>query len=553
MFNNTKRNRILVYCIAFIVLSIISYLTLTMPSKDYSLTRKEKIDLNHGWEVEYEGNIIKNVSFPYDLNLEENTPYTARLILPEDFKNHVRLRIRSSMQDLIVYVDGEEVFRDIKEMDGKLVVPDASLWHLFELPNDIGGKELKLEMKSPAIEFSGILNEVYAGEGKDLIYDIVRDKIFNLSLSVLFIIFGIITLGLSFILKNLEDNRLLYLGVFSILVALWIFSESKIMQIFIGNRFILGGLSYMLIPMIPMTFGLFLKESVLKKYKDIMVVFAFMFMANLLINIYLQLSGIASFISSMQLTLVLIVSTLIGVSFFMVLEWRKYGNRQARQMLIYSSILSVFLLIEIIVFLSKRFERTSLFSGIGLLIFFTQITYTTFKSVNNMMIYEKETEILKKLAYKDILTNMGNRAAFEKHIDGLRKTNNKKPFRLTMMDINNLKFINDNYGHQEGDTAIKICSNIIEKYLQPFGECFRIGGDEFACIIFDLEDEDFNNQVSKMKMELENTKIEYDYKLDIAIGSNIYCYDEHNDIGSFIHETDLKMYQNKRITKTVQE
>jgi len=545
----TKRNRIVLYAVAALLLILISYLAITLPSEDYRLIGNEKIDLNQGWTVEYGDVVLEDVNLPHDLGLEKDVPYTARLTLPEGLDNHIRLRLRSSMQDIIVYVDGQEIFRDMKATDGRFVVPDASLWHLFELPNDIGGKELKLQMQSPTKAFSGNLNEVYAGQGKDLILDVVVSNVFKIVLATIFIIFGAVTLVLSGLFRNLEDNRLTYLGGFAIFVAIWTFSEAKVLQLIVGNRFIIGGLSYIVIPLIATSFVMFLKESVLRKYRSIMVAFAAMFQINLVTNIYLQLSGIASFISSMQFTVVLVVLTLAASIFFMVLEWKGHDNHQAKRMLIYSSTSGSFLLMEVIVFLLGRYEFTGYLTGIGILLFIVQISYNTFRAIKIMIQNEKESEILKKLAYRDILTNMGNRAAFEEYIDGLRNSNATKPFRLAMMDINNLKYINDNYGHKEGDEAIKACSGAIGKYLQPYGECFRLGGDEFACVIFDLDDETFESQVKMMREELKERKSEHEYILDIAIGSDVYDFNRHNDIGDFIHQTDLKMYSNKKRIK----
>lgn len=252
-----RRNRTILYTVAALIFIVVSYLTFALPSEDYRLIVDRKINLNHGWTVEYGDTVINDVKLPHDLNLEADAKYTARLILPDDLENHIRLRIRSSMQDVIVYVDGNEIYRDIKGKDGKLQVPDASLWHLFELPNDIGGKELSIQMQSPTKAFSGMLNEVYAGEGKDLIFEIISSNLFKLTLSVVFFIFGLTTIILSGIFRNFEDNRLIYLGSFAMFVAIWIFSESKVMQMFVRNRFILGGLSYMIIPLIAITFYCF--------------------------------------------------------------------------------------------------------------------------------------------------------------------------------------------------------------------------------------------------------------------------------------------------------
>ena len=309
--NRAKRNRIMMAITAVLLLTVFTYLAITLPSQDYGLIDNRKIDLNHGWTVEYDDTILHDVSFPRDLNLDELTIYTASLILPEDLEDHIRLRIRSSMQDLIVYVDGSEIFRDVKDTNGSFEVPDASLWHMIELPNDSGGKELRIQMQSPTKAFSGMLNEVYAGQGKDLVFDIISSNIFKLTLSGIFIIFGLITLAVSVVVNNLEDNRLIYLGILAVFVAFWIFSESKVMQLVVGNRFIIGGLSYMIIPLIAILFILFLKESVLRKYTSIMDFLAIMFLVNLVINLYFQLAGISSFIGTMEITVVLIVITLV--------------------------------------------------------------------------------------------------------------------------------------------------------------------------------------------------------------------------------------------------
>lgn len=287
----------------------------------------------------------------------------------------------------------------------------------------------------------------------------------------------------------------------------------------------------------------------MRKYKFIMVAFSVVFLINLLSNLYLQLTDISTFITSMQITAVLVVLTLAASIFFMILEWKKHDNLQAKNMLIYSTTSGAFLLVEVLVFLFGRYEMTGYFTGAGIFLFFVQISYNTFNSINSALQNEKESEILKKLAYKDILTDMGNRAAFERYIDGLRGSNSNKPFRLAMMDINNLKYINDNFGHKEGDEAIKACSGAIQNHLMPYGNCFRLGGDEFACIIFDLDEGDYLEQVSRMRKELSAAKPEHEYKLDIAIGSDVYDYNKHGDIGEFIQETDLKMYSNKKRIK----
>lgn len=547
--SKASRNRWILLFFILISFWVVSYLTLVLPSRDYGLVSKDLIDLNEGWTVEYGDTILQDVSFPYELDLEPHMRYTATRILPDLESNSLTLRIRSSMQDILISIDGIEIFRDQKENDGTLTVPDASLWHFVSLPEGINGNELRLEMVSPTSAFSGTLNEVYAGESIDLISEVVRTNAFKIILSVIFLILGIFILILSIFVKNLEDNRTIYLGGFAVLFAIWLFTESKVMQLFTGNRFILGGLSYMVIPLIAVAYVLFLKESVLQKYKSVMVVLAILFFVNLVGNILLQIFGILSFISSMAVTVVLVSIMIVSSMVLMIIEWKKYGNLQAKTMLLSSGIPAGFLLTEVSTFLLGRYVMTGSLTGIGILLFFLQISYFTFRSVDKAIQSERESEFLKKMAYVDILTGMGNRAAFEKYVDGLRKKHSGKQFRLAMMDINNLEYINDHFGHKEGDVAIRKCAEAMKKYLLSYGDCFRLGGDEFAAILYDLDEETYQHLIRCMREEIHGVEDNHPYRVDIAVGSNVYLEERFSDFSSFIHETDLRMYENKRKVK----
>lgn len=547
--NKARRNRRILFFLLLVFLVGIIYLALTLPSEDYGLVKRNLIDLNEGWRVEYKDTTLQEVSFPRELHLKENTRYTAVRTLPTLPSDSAMLRVRSSMQDIIVYIDGVEIFRDLKGDGGRLTAPDASLWHFLSLPEGSSGKEITLEMVSPTRAFSGTLNELYAGEGIDLISQVVRENALKIILSILFLILGVFMLILSAFVNNLEDNRLIYLGGFAVLFSVWLFGESKILQLFTGNRFIIGGISYMVIPLIAISYVLFLKESVLQKYKSVMVALGLLFFVNLVGNVLLQVFGIQNFISSMALTVVLVSFMIIGSMVLLVIEWKMDGNLLARTMILSSFIPAGFLLAEVSAFLLGRYEMTGSLTGIGILLFFLQISYFTFRSVDKAIQSERESELLKRMAYVDILTGMGNRAAFEKYVDGLRKKHSGEKFHLAMMDINNLKYINDHFGHKEGDAAIRKCAEAMKKYLLPYGDCFRLGGDEFAAILYDLDEETYQHLIRCMREEIHGVQENHPYRVDIAVGSNVYQEDRFTDFGTFIHETDLRMYENKRMVK----
>lgn len=103
---------------------------------------------------------------------------------------------------------------------------------------------------------------------------------------------------------------------------------------------------------------------------------------------------------------------------------------------------------------------------------------------------DKEISLISKEAYRDSLTNVGNLAAFKRDnetIDG--------EYALVMFDLNNLKAVNDKYGHNNGDIYIQGCSHLICREYKH-SPVYRIGGDEFVVV---LKDEDYENREHHFK------------------------------------------------------
>lgn len=78
----------------------------------------------------------------------------------------------------------------------------------------------------------------------------------------------------------------------------------------------------------------------------------------------------------------------------------------------------------------------------------------------------------------DGLTLLLNQKSFDNHLQNI----NKKCI-IIIFDVNDFKCINNTYGHNFGDTILKIISKVIKKNYQKYGKCYRIGGDEFAVIL----------------------------------------------------------------------
>lgn len=129
---------------------------------------------------------------------------------------------------------------------------------------------------------------------------------------------------------------------------------------------------------------------------------------------------------------------------------------------------------------------------------------STFISRVSNELKDKYSEV-EQIATTDALTQIGNRYLFEDVIKSVSAdTVHANTKYLLMFDLNELKFVNDTYGHNEGDALIKTAAEAIVNSFSQYGQCFRIGGDEFS-VIADFESEaalqkafnDFHNNIQE--------------------------------------------------------
>ncbi len=153
--------------------------------------------------------------------------------------------------------------------------------------------------------------------------------------------------------------------------------------------------------------------------------------------------------------------------------------------------------------------------------------------------HRNHVDMLHRLSYHDLLTNALNRNAF---MDALSqfKPGQYASAGIIYIDINGMKEINDFYGHHQGD---KILITAVAKVFNIFkpGELFRIGGDEFVIITYDLTETDFYEKFNLLSnIFREKTNLPF----SIATGS---CWAKSpSDLNSMLQQADSAMYTDKK-------
>lgn len=117
---------------------------------------------------------------------------------------------------------------------------------------------------------------------------------------------------------------------------------------------------------------------------------------------------------------------------------------------------------------------------------------------------------------------------------------------VVFWDLNNLKHINDKYGHAMGDKAIEKLSSVLYGYSDDRCRIYRIGGDEFLMIIDDPEQGEVESIVETAKKKLEADCDDNTIKISSAVG---WALGRGNDILKVVEEADARMYENKKRSK----
>lgn len=155
-------------------------------------------------------------------------------------------------------------------------------------------------------------------------------------------------------------------------------------------------------------------------------------------------------------------------------------------------------------------------------------------------------------AYKDV-TGIQNKRAYYEHLHRIEEGRDTFETGILTFDLNNLKRVNDEFGHKKGDEYIGAFAAILAGLNYPDICAYRIGGDEFSIIMDETDDVtvhrilgDIEHKVKKYN-ESRNIKISYAYGYEISTSNHYYVVDE------LVQRADDNMYKNKREYKSNRE
>jgi two-component system cell cycle response regulator len=161
----------------------------------------------------------------------------------------------------------------------------------------------------------------------------------------------------------------------------------------------------------------------------------------------------------------------------------------------------------------------------------------------------KRQEEIRALSFTDDLTGLYNRRGFFTLVEQQLKLfkRQKKGIYMLYADVDNLKEINDIFGHKEGDMALIDVANILRKNYREADIIARIGGDEFVVIPVETTGDNIDIISSRLQksLKIHNAEKNHKYKLSLSVGIAYYNPENPCSVDELLVRADKSMYEQK--------
>jgi diguanylate cyclase (GGDEF)-like protein len=170
----------------------------------------------------------------------------------------------------------------------------------------------------------------------------------------------------------------------------------------------------------------------------------------------------------------------------------------------------------------------------------------TFFTVRTRLQLEAAQRELERLSSTDELTGLYNRRFFLEH--ALQQLSTPQPIEscLLLLDLDHFKHINDSYGHEAGDAALRHCALVFEQSVRTIDLLARFGGEEFVVLLPHTPLEQAGAIAERIRARIEKTPLEL-YGQEIKLSVSIGCGSNRHasDLADLLRQADRALYRAK--------
>ena len=493
------------------------------------------------WTIENDDQTLwKTIEFPRNPpNRNNQTNIWFRVKLPDNLPNDPYLYIVST--DLIneVYYENKKIYHFGEfDKDGKGEFIGWPL-HMISLSNDSAGKYLYFRIYSNYTDI-GFWGEILISSKVEIFEKLFKNDLPKIIIGSISIFVSILFL-LTF-LSKIKRLELLILGLLFLTQGLNVFFSSKIIEIYfyfpLLKQYILA-IAYFFFPL---GMALFMDKSINYKVAFNLIKRIWQFhLIYLLGAIFGSILGFYNLPTTYEYFdifynfITLPILTIFMIYFFII------GNKEIKIITFSFFIISIYWLYSTLI-AAGLVPWEEYPSDIAIFICLLLLSHSMVLKLTYTRELEEAKEELTILSSTDYLTKLNNR----KEIDSLLKLNEeiyinfKDDFSLILLDIDDFKMVNDNYGHLIGDDVLINISNILLKYTRKTDSVGRWGGEEFIiiCPKTNLEEasklaENLRDKISKYKFDKVGNK---------TASFGVVCHKEDDNLNELLARVDDAMY-----------
>ena len=543
------------FAMVLIVLLLVSFALFRIDSQTYHLPLYNGTRAYHEehWRFGEKGGDLEAAELGDQRMIESGKTYvlTTTLTYNGDGDAFPSAFITIGNYESEIYLDGELMFRYTRQERGYPMVQGLGGANVsIPLGENCGGKELRLELRSPMRQDRiRRLPGIQLGDHSAQMQDLFAGNLSSMLISgaIVFVFVVLVMLG-----GPSDEKRLayLYFSIFACLIVVYRAMQDLFLLYTWGNPFLAVMLEFFSMVVCPIPMLLSYRYELRPHFSGVFNWMIGLSTVNLLVQLFCHFTGILDVVDFLEVThlwILICAVFLVGSCIYVDhLEPERHAMRKLTPILVGAVLDFLVFYIRFHTIGAGSFFSIGNYIGLGLLVSLSIMVWEARKEREQSYADLERNALLEKLAYRDALTGIENRAGFTKAISEFQAGQHRgASVRAVAADLNDLKKTNDNLGHGAGDELIRRAASLLSDSFRAYGHVYRTGGDEFFALLYGVSDAQWEQLYDRFLKGLENTNRETELKLSIALGAA----EMTDGIDQCIQLADKRMYQNKQQIK----
>lgn len=549
--NKIRKYLLLFYkIIIFIVFIMIISLLFISNKNEYKYNKMDNIDyIANSAEIEY-NNDIQNVVLPYRVKTVK--PFNVYIDVSKYVnKTHQNIVMFTRFLELECYIDGKSIYK-YAVSDNSVPRSGGRVYHVINLPDNFKDKNILIKFKPKTDQIKSfkinkiyIVNSEYFFIGKLLSKDILGVILVStlMIMSIMIVMFYFMDMG-----TESKNKRIFDIGLLCFIMAVYYATQLEIFNYLFRKYYkAIYFLDYLSFSHYSIPMLILVRGRLDRRFDKFLTASIYMCILNFSIQFVLTLLGINEFHNMVKYThMALFISYFVILVALLFSSSKEYPEKMS--MLLSSVPIFLSLASSLFEYWTGSYDSMSPILLVSLFVF---VIIQAYFAINAFMYMQKEslnTKTYERLMLTDALTKLGNRYSFEQKLEEIKK--GKDDITIISTDLNNLKEINDTYGHSYGDAAIISAARFLkENFSKDF--VYRLGGDEFMIISHDDIDDEYLEEVKNKDYFIKG--IDRQIKISFAFGKSRYEYNSSDELNDALEDADKNMYIDKKNIKNAKK